>query len=317
MKVFYSYKKRVLQHDIALVIFLSNAGVLKFINKYINRFNHHININKYILNTYLHKGGGSVEIIAVTNQKGGVAKTTTSINLGAALAEKSKDVLLIDLDPQANMTLGLEFGKKLKNTYRVMMGEIEFINAIFPTDFGDDSWGRYNLMPSHIDLANIELELSSKLGRETVFKDSYEKSKDKIYNYDYILIDTTPSLGLLTVNAMSLADSLIIPLEPNIFALDGIEQLINVYKLIRNKFNENLRIKGALLAKIDARTNIADHFHEKLREVFGDKLFQTTISQNVKLNESQLEGEPVNLYSPKAKGALQYQRLAEELIENE
>ena len=258
-----------------------------------------------------------MEIIAITNQKGGVAKTTTSINLGATLSEKGKNILLIDLDPQANMTLGLGFGKKIENTYKVMIEETEFTNAIFSTGFGDNSWGKYDLMPSHIKLANIELELSSKLGRETVLKDSYAESKDKIYNYDYILIDTNPSLGLLTVNAMSLADSVIIPLEPNIFALDGIEQLINVYKLIRNKFNKNLSIKGALLAKIDARTNIADHFHERLNKIFGDKLFKTTINQNVKLNEAQLEGEPINIYAPKAKGALQYQKLAEELIENE
>ncbi|PTX14810.1 chromosome partitioning protein [Halanaerobium congolense] len=260
-----------------------------------------------------------IKIISITNQKGGVSKTSTAINIGSSLAELGNKVLLVDVDPQFNMTTGLGFNKKEKNIYKVMKEEIEFHESIYPTNIEPEDWkGEINLIPSNISLANSELEFSREFSRETILKSAFERSKDKIENlgYDYIILDTNPSLGLLTVNAMAIADSLIVPLEPSVFALDGMEQLINVVKLVRKKINKDLEIEGALLTRVDGRTKIADEFYEDLKEVFGNKLFNTVIHQNVKISEAQSEGLPINIYDKKAKGTKEYMDLALELINN-
>lgn len=261
-----------------------------------------------------------IKIIGVTNQKGGVAKSSTVLAIGGLLGQLGKKVLLVDVDPQFNLTTGLGFGKKEKTIYQVMKEEIKFHEAIYSTNIEPDDWeGKIDLIPSSIELANAELEFSGEIGRETILKEAFDNSKSEIMemNYDYIIIDTNPSLGLLTINAMALADSLIIPLEPSIFALDGMEQLINVVKLVRKKINKNLSIEGALLTRVDGRTNIGNEFQTKLKNVFGDKLFDTVIHQNVKIAEAQSEGLPINLYAPNAKSSKEYLKLTKELLNNE
>ncbi len=261
-----------------------------------------------------------MEIIAVVNQKGGVAKTTTAINLGAALAERGRNVLLVDVDPQANLTSGIGFVNKKKTIYAVMKKEVGFAEAIYPTGLEPEDWkGKIDIVPSHIELANAELEFSGEIGRETILKEAFEDAKERISGagYDYVILDTNPSLGLLTVNALSLADSLIVPLEPSIFALDGMEHLTDVIRLVKRKINTKLRIRGILLTRVDGRTKIAEEFYDELKEVFGDKLFDTVIHQNVRLSEAQTEGLPINLYDEKASGTREYAALSEELISNE
>ena len=227
--------------------------------------------------------------------------------------------MLVDVDPQFNMTTGLGFEKKENTIYEVMKEEIEFHEAIYPTNIEPEDWtGKIDLIPSSIELANAELEFSGAIGREKILKEAYDRSQEDLDSrkYDYIILDTNPSLGLLTINAMAVADSLIIPLEPSVFALDGMEQLINVVKLVRRKINKNLAVEGALLTRVDGRTNIGDEFYNDLKEVFGDKLFNTVIHQNVKISEAQAKGLPINLYDKKARGAKEYQQLALEMINN-
>ena len=261
-----------------------------------------------------------MEIISITNQKGGVAKTSTAINMGSILAEMGKKVLLVDVDPQFNLTTGLGFFKMENSIYKVLEEEIEFHEAIYETEIEQEGWeGKLDLVPSNIDLANAELELSNEIGRENLLKDAFERSREEInkVGYDYIILDTNPSLGLLTVNAMAIAHGLIIPLEPSIFALDGMEQLINVVKLIKRKLNNKLEVKGALLTRVDGRTNIGEEFYTKLKEIFDDKLFDTVIHQNVAISEAQSTGVPINIYDKNAKGTREYRTLVEEMINNE
>jgi chromosome partitioning protein len=252
-----------------------------------------------------------MEIIGIVNQKGGVGKSTTAINLSSCLAQLGKKVLLIDIDPQANTTRGIGFNQKVDTTiYEVLVEELPLSNAIYNTNIKN-----IDIVPSNIKLANAELELSSVFGRETILETAFQKSDS--LDYDYVIIDCNPSLGLLTVNAMVACSDLIIPMEPAIFSLDGIEQLVNVINLIKRKINEELSIKGVLLTRVDARTNIAKEFEDELREIFGDKIFNTIIHQNVKIVESQAEQLPINIYDDKARGAKEYMKLAKELIESE
>ena len=256
-----------------------------------------------------------MKIIALVNQKGGVAKTTTAINLSSSLAKKGKKVLLVDMDPQANLSQGVSIQNPNKTTYDILKKQITFAEGIKSCPFNEKLEGKLDIIPSNINLANAELELSGELGRETLFKEAFEDSKkENSYNYDYMIIDCNPSLGLLTVNALCIAEDLIIPLEPSFFALDGLEKLVDVIKLIRKKLNSNLRVRGVLLTRVDGRTNIAKDFERELKDIFGDKLFNTVIHQNVTISEAQTEGLPINLYNKKAKGTKEYKKLAEELI---
>ncbi len=257
-----------------------------------------------------------MEVIAIVNQKGGVGKTTTAINLTSALAEMGKKILLVDMDPQANATQGVGVSKKGKTVYDILKGERKLNEVCYRVSVDEELKGTINIIPSAIELADAEIKLSEELGRETLLKEALTRATEEgvLDNYDYIIIDCNPSLGLLTVNALCAADSLIIPMEPSIFALDGIEKLVDIIKLVRRKINSDLQIKGVLLTRIDGRTNIAEEFERELKDIFGKKVFDTIIHQNVKINEAQTEALPINLYDKKARGAEEYSLLAKELI---
>lgn len=248
-------------------------------------------------------------ICAIANQKGGVAKTTTAINLGSCLAELGKRVLLIDDDPQGNLTQGLGIENIDKTIYECLTEELPLSDIIQSTGIAN-----LDIVPASIKLANAELELSNVLGREGLLKEALEKSH---LDYDYILIDCNPSLGILTVNALTAAEGIIIPLEPGIFALEGIGQLVKVINLIKKKLNPKLEIKGVLLTRANQRTSLAKEFEEQLQAIFKDKVFKTVIHNNVRIAEAQAEKKPINIYDKTAKGAIEYMALAKELIGNE
>lgn len=248
-------------------------------------------------------------IIAITNQKGGVGKTTTAINLGACLAELGKRILIIDDDPQGNTTQGLGVENIDKTLYECLTEELPVTDIIHSTGIKN-----LDIVPANIKLANAELELSSTLGRESLLKEALTNSN---LNYDYILIDCNPSLGILTVNALTAAEGIIIPLEPGIFALEGIGQLVKVIQLIKKKLNPALNIIGVLLTRVNSRTSIARDFEEQLQSIFKDKVFKTIIHNNVRIAEAQAERKPINLYDKNAKGAIEYIALAKELLSHE
>jgi chromosome partitioning protein len=248
-------------------------------------------------------------ITAIVNQKGGVAKTTTTINLGSCLAELGKKVLLIDIDPQGNLTQGLGIENIDKTIYECLTEELPLSEIVQHTSINN-----LDIIPASIKLANAELELSNTLGRESLLKDALEHT---ILNYDYVLIDCNPSLGVLTVNALTAAEDIIIPLEPGIFALEGIGQLVKVIQLIKKKLNPKLNIKGVLLTRVDSRTSLAKEFKEQLHAIFGDKVFNTVIHNNVKIAEAQTHKKPINIYDKNAKGSIEYMSLAKELLSHE
>lgn len=251
-----------------------------------------------------------MNIISVVNQKGGVAKTTTAINLASALVNEGKKILLLDIDPQANLTQGIGFNNQVNTTiYEILTDKLPLSEAIYKTKIDN-----LDIVPSSIRLANAELELAGELGRETLLRESIEETD--LSKYDYIFIDCNPSLGLLTVNALSACNEIIIPMEPGIFALEGIGQLVNVIKLIKRKINSQLDIKGVLLTRVDGRTNIAIEFKDELKEIFGNKVFDTIIHQNVAIGQAQIEELPVDHYDKKATGTKEYKALAKELIIN-
>ena len=249
------------------------------------------------------------KIISVANQKGGVGKTTTTINLSTMLAKKGKKVLLIDADPQGNATSGVGAEKEVEySTYDILVSDVEMVQALEKTIIK-------NLLvcPSNINLAGAEVELVSMMSREQRLKEKLEEIKDK---FDYILIDCPPSLGLITLNAFTASDTVLIPVQCEYYALEGLGQLLNTINLVKKHLNKNLEVEGALLTMYDARTNLSNQVVKEVKKYFGDKVYKTVIPRNVRLSEAPSYGMPITVYDPRSKGAKAYEKFAKELLKN-
>ena len=250
------------------------------------------------------------KIISVSNQKGGVGKTTTTVNLAAFLAEKGKRVLIIDIDPQGNAGFGIGINAEEMETtlYEVLIGEIPIEEAIFKTEIDGLS-----IIPSNIHLSGAQVDLLDAEGREFILKKKLGGIKN---HYDYIFIDCPPSLGILTLNSLTAADSVLIPLQCEYYALEGINQLLRIIVMVQESLNKSLKIEGVVLTMYDPRTNLSQQVVSDVREYFQDKVFDAIIPRNVKLSEAPSFGKPIRLYDKTCPGSISYEKLAEEVINN-
>ncbi len=250
------------------------------------------------------------KIISIINQKGGVGKTTTAVNLAAYLADKGKKTLLIDEDSQGNSTSGLSDGVKFQgNLYDVLLNDQPVEEAIVKT-----ALKKLFLLPASIDLAGAEIEIAGLSERETLLKRKIEALKD---SYDYILIDCPPSLGLMTLNALVASDSIIIPIQAEFYALEGLSQLVKTVQIVGRKLNPSLHILGIVLTMFDGRTNLSIQVAEEVKKYFGSKVFKTVIPRSVKLSEAPSFGESILTYAPKSKGAEAYKKLCREVLKRD
>ncbi|KSU59095.1 sporulation initiation inhibitor Soj [[Bacillus] enclensis] len=249
-------------------------------------------------------------IIAVTNQKGGVGKTTTSVNLGACLAYIGQKVLLVDIDPQGNATsgVGVEKGDVHQCIYDVLVDDVDVKETIKQSKVENLS-----IVPATISLAGAEIELVPTISREVRLKKALEKVKG---DFDYIIIDCPPSLGLLTINALTASDAVVIPVQCEYYALEGLSQLLSTVRLVQKHLNHDLMIDGVLLTMLDARTNLGIQVIEEVKKYFQDKVYRTIIPRNVRLSEAPSHGEPIIIYDAKSRGAEVYLELAKEVVTN-
>ncbi|MFA5519651.1 MAG: AAA family ATPase [Spirochaetota bacterium] len=250
------------------------------------------------------------KVISVSNQKGGVGKTTTTVNLAAFLAEKGKRVLIIDIDPQGNAGFGIGVNaEEIETTiYEVLIGEIPIEEAIFQSEIEGLS-----IIPSNIHLSGAQVNLLDTDGKEFILRNKLKKIRDY---YDYIFIDCPPSLGVLTLNSLVAADSVLIPLQCEYYALEGLSQLLQIVVMVQERLNKTLKIEGVVLTMFDTRTNLATQVVSDVREYFKDKVFDTIIPRNVKLSEAPSFGKPIGLYDKTCAGSISYEKLAQEVLNN-
>ena len=249
--------------------------------------------------------------LAIVNQKGGVGKSTTAINLGAALAEKGLKVLIVDIDPQGNASSGLGIDKTdvEYSIYDLLLEGIDFSEAIISVN---DS--KLDIIPANIDLAGAEIELVSQISRESRLDKALKEDSDI---YDYILIDCPPSLGLLTLNALTAADGVIVPIQCEYYALEGLGQLLETIKLVQNNLNSNLELEGVLLTMYDSRTNLSDQVADEVKKHFSNEIYETVIPRNVRLSEAPSFGQSIISYDNRSSGAKAYRELAREVLEDD
>ena len=249
------------------------------------------------------------KIIAICNQKGGTGKTTTAINISAALAGAGKKILLVDMDPQGNATSGVGINKSdiSLSIYDVLVHKNRIFESILPTEFKN-----LDLVPCNIQLTGAEIELVGALSRETRLKKALEEARNQ---YDFIFIDSPPSLGLLTLNALVAADALIIPIQCEFYALEGVSQLINTIGLVREGLNSSLEIEGVVMTMADFRTNLTNEVIQEIKDYFKEKVYAAIIPRNVRVSEAPSYGKPINYYDQHSAGAVKYKELAQEFLQ--